>query len=90
VFARSFDRRHSIELVKAGVENPVRETFESALTLGMTLLRAFGADEERIAATIAEVRLRDADRFALQLAGDIYAGRDLMLGNAGMAVENSG
>jgi voltage-gated potassium channel Kch len=90
VFARSFDRRHSIKLIKAGVENPIRETYESALTMGATLLRAFGRDADDVAETIAEVRLRDADRFALQLAGDIYAGRDLMVGNAGMAVENSG
>jgi glutathione-regulated potassium-efflux system protein KefB len=90
VFARSYDRRHSIKLIKAGVENPIRETYESALTMSATLLRAFGKDEDLVAETIAEVRLRDADRFALQLAGDIYAGRDLMMGNAGMAVENSG
>jgi monovalent cation:proton antiporter-2 (CPA2) family protein len=90
VFARSFDRRHSIQLIKAGVENPIRETYESALIMGTTLLRAFGVEDERIEETIADVRLRDADRFALQLAGDIYAGRDLMVGNAGMAVENSG
>jgi Kef-type K+ transport system membrane component KefB/voltage-gated potassium channel Kch len=90
VFARSFDRRHSIALIKAGVENPVRETFESALAMGGMLLRHLGAEDERVTGTLAEVRLRDADRFALQLAGDIYAGRDLMLGNAGMAVENSG
>ena len=89
-FARSYDRRHSIKLIKAGVENPVRETYESALTMGATLLRHFGKDEDLVTETIAEVRLRDADRFALQLAGDIYAGRDLMMGNAGMAVENSG
>jgi voltage-gated potassium channel Kch len=90
VFARSFDRRHSIELIKAGVDAPVRETYESALTMGATLLRHLGAEDERVTETLTEVRLRDADRFALQLAGDIYAGRDLMLGNAGMAVENSG
>jgi Kef-type K+ transport system membrane component KefB/voltage-gated potassium channel Kch len=90
VFARSYDRRHSIKLIKAGVENPIRETYESALTMGATLLRHFGKDEDLVTETIAEVRLRDADRFALQLAGDIYAGRDLMVGNAGMAVENSG
>jgi monovalent cation:proton antiporter-2 (CPA2) family protein len=90
VFARSYDRRHSIKLIKAGVDAPVRETYESALTMGATLLRHFGKDEDLVAETIADVRLRDADRFALQLAGDIYAGRDLMLGNAGMAVENSG
>ena len=90
VFARSFDRRHSIELIKAGVEAPVRETFESALAMGGSLLRHLGAEDERVSETLAEVRLRDADRFALQLAGDIYAGRNLMVGNAGMAVENSG
>jgi glutathione-regulated potassium-efflux system protein KefB len=90
VFARSYDRRHSIKLIKAGVENPIRETYESALSMGAMLLRQFGKDEDLVAETIAEVRLRDADRFALQLAGDIYAGRDLMMGNAGMAVENSG
>jgi voltage-gated potassium channel Kch len=90
VFARSYDRRHSIKLIKAGVENPIRETYESALSMGATLLRHFGKDEDVVSETIAEVRLRDADRFALQLAGDIYSGRDLMMGNAGMAVENSG
>ncbi|MCU0825924.1 MAG: monovalent cation:proton antiporter-2 (CPA2) family protein [Tabrizicola sp.] len=90
VFARSFDRRHSIELIKAGVENPIRETFESALAMGGALMRHFGADDERVDEMLSEVRLRDADRFALQLAGDIYAGRNLMVGNAGMAVENSG
>ena len=90
VYARSFDRRHSIELIKAGVENPIRETYESALAMGGALLRHLGADDERLAATLSEVRLRDADRFALQLAGDIYSGRNLMVGNAGMAVENSG
>jgi hypothetical protein len=58
--------------------------------MGGTLLRHLGAEDERVIETLTEVRLRDADRFALQLAGDIYAGRDLMLGNAGMAVENSG
>jgi glutathione-regulated potassium-efflux system protein KefB len=90
VFARSFDRRHSIELIKAGVENPIRETYESAMLMSSKLLRHLGADDERAEETLTEVRLRDADRFALQLAGDIYAGRNLMVGNAGMAVENSG
>lgn len=90
VFARSFDRRHSLRLVKAGVATPIRETYESALAMGADLLRHFGAEDERIAETMAEVRRLDTDRFALQLAGDIHAGRSLMAGNAGMAVENSG
>jgi glutathione-regulated potassium-efflux system protein KefB len=90
IFSRSFDRRHSLALIKAGVARPVRETFESALSMAAMLLRDFGSDDERVAEILTEVRLRDADRFALQLAGDIYAGRDLMLGNVGMATENSG
>ncbi|WP_309666490.1 monovalent cation:proton antiporter-2 (CPA2) family protein [Tabrizicola sp.] len=90
VFARSYDRRHSIELIKAGVSAPIRETYESALNLGADLLRHFGEEEEAVAQTLADVRLRDADRFALQLAGDITAGRALIIGNAGMAMENSG
>ena len=90
VFARSFDRRHSIELIKAGVAAPVRETYESALVMGADLLRHFGTGDEVIAETLSGVRLRDADRFALQLAGDIYAGRVLVIGSAGMAMENSG
>jgi glutathione-regulated potassium-efflux system protein KefB len=90
VFARSFDRRHSIELIKAGVAAPIRETYESALLLGGDLLRHFGEADEVVTQTLTDVRLRDADRFALQLAGDIYAGRTLIIGNAGMAMENSG
>ncbi|OZA07160.1 MAG: hypothetical protein B7Y02_14450, partial [Rhodobacterales bacterium 17-64-5] len=42
VFARSFDRRHSIQLIKAGVEEPVRETFESALVMSSMLLAHLG------------------------------------------------
>ncbi len=90
VFARSYDRRHSIDLIKAGVEVPIRETYESALLLGGNLLRHFGVAEERIGETLNDVRLRDADRFALQLAGDIYSGRDLLRVDAGLALENSG
>jgi glutathione-regulated potassium-efflux system protein KefB len=90
VFARSYDRRHSIELIKAGVAAPIRETYESALSLGGDLLRHLGHAEDDIADTLTNTRLRDADRFALQLAGDIYAGRTLIIGNAGMATENSG
>ncbi len=90
VFARSFDRRHSITLIKAGVAAPIRETYESALALGADLLRHFGTDEAAVAETLADVRLRDAERFALQLAGDIYAGRALLHGTGGLATENSG
>lgn len=90
VFARSFDRRHSIELIKAGVDAPIRETYESALQMGGHLLRHLGADDALVTETLTEVRLRDADRFALQLAGDIYAGLDLMVGNSDEPADDTG
>ena len=79
-----------LALIKAGVAAPIRETDESAISLSADLLRHLGDGEELIAETITAVRLRDADRFALQLAGDITSGRSLIIGNAGMAMENSG
>ena len=88
-FAGSFDRRHSMQPVRADVKEPIREAYESALAMGAILLRHLGAADKRVAETLTEVRLRDADRFAPQLAGDSLAGRDLMLRNAGMALESS-
>ena len=88
-FAGSFDRRHSMQPVRADVKEPIREAYESALATGAILLRHLGAADERVAETLTEVRLRDADRLAPQLAGDSLAGRDLMLRNAGMALESS-
>ena len=82
VFARAFDRGHSLDLVKAGVEYEIRETFESAMVFGAEVLRRLGTDEDAIEEIGDDIRRRDAERFALQLASDIYAGRDLMRGNA--------
>jgi len=42
ILARSFDRRHSYDLMKAGVDVIQRETFGSALNLGESALRALG------------------------------------------------
>ena len=42
VFARSFDRRHSYELMKLGVDYIKRETFSSALELGKDVLVEMG------------------------------------------------
>jgi glutathione-regulated potassium-efflux system protein KefB len=82
VFARAFDRGHSLRLVKAGVDYQIRETFESALSFGGAVLRDLGFADMEIAETIEEVRDRDEERFQLQLAGGLQAGRSLMRGNA--------
>ncbi len=83
LLARAFDREHGLELVKAGVDYPVRETFESALKMARGALERLGEPEDAIDDAIAEVRRRDEERFALQLTGGMFAGRELMRGNSG-------
>ncbi|WP_374274323.1 monovalent cation:proton antiporter-2 (CPA2) family protein [Brevundimonas sp.] len=81
VFARAFDRGHSIRLIEAGVDYQIRETFESALKFGEAVLIELGSDEERARDAIEDVRRRDAARLDLQLTGGLTAGRQLMRGN---------
>ncbi|MEP7454385.1 monovalent cation:proton antiporter-2 (CPA2) family protein [Phyllobacterium sp. SB3] len=81
IYARSFDRGNTIELIKAGVEYQVRETFESALIFGQTTLVGLGVDPEEAAEIIRDIRQRDDERLDLQLAGGMRAGNDLMKGN---------
>jgi glutathione-regulated potassium-efflux system protein KefB len=81
IFARAFDRGHSLRLVKAGVDYEIRETFESALAFGGAVLRELGVADIDVAETIEDVRSRDAERFALQLTGGLAAGRSLMRNN---------
>ena len=82
VVARAYDRRHAIELVRAGTDFVMREGAESAYRLGAEALKLLGEDDETIAETLTDVRRRDAERFALQQAGDMYSGRELLLKNA--------
>jgi glutathione-regulated potassium-efflux system protein KefB len=81
VFARSFDRGHSMRLVQAGVDYQIRELFESSLMFSGAVLRDLGFSDLEIAETLEEVRERDAERFELQLAGGIEAGRSLFRNN---------
>lgn len=81
VFARAFDRGHSMRLVKAGVDYQLRELFESSMTFSGAVLRELGFSDFEIAETLEDVRERDAERFELQLAGGIAAGRGLWRNN---------
>lgn len=81
IFARSFDRGHSMRLVKAGVDYQLRELFESSLVFSGAVLRELGFADIEIAETIEDVRDRDAERFEMQLAGGIEAGRSLWRNN---------
>jgi monovalent cation:proton antiporter-2 (CPA2) family protein len=78
LFVRSFDRRHTLQLVDKGVDFELRETYESALLFGRRTLEALGLDPERAAAVEVFVRSRDLDRLALQQAEGISAGVDLL------------
>ena len=80
LLVRSFDRGHSLELLKKGVDYEIRETFESAMKFGEAALLNVGVPADEAATIIEGVRRRDAERFELQAAGGINAGRDLFRG----------
>jgi glutathione-regulated potassium-efflux system protein KefB len=82
VLARAYDRGHAIELIKAGVDYQLRETFESALAFGGEAVKLMGASEEEAATALERVRDFDAHRFELQVLGGAAAGRQLLISNA--------
>jgi glutathione-regulated potassium-efflux system protein KefB len=82
VLARAYDRGHAIDLLKAGVDYQIRETYESALNFGGEVLTVLGEEEELTTQIIAEFRETDRERFAMEQVGGIYAGRSLIKGNA--------
>ncbi len=82
LLVRSFDREHALQLVAAGVDYQIRETFESAVRFGEAALRELGVDADEAARIAGEVRRLDAERFSLELvAGDVRAGAPLMRTN---------
>ena len=91
VMARAFDRAHAIELVKTGVEYQLRELFESALEFGGEAIRSLGAGVEESEEIVEGVRMRDRQRFDLQLAGEDWRnlGR-LLISNAQDQARESG
>ncbi|PWK66897.1 monovalent cation:proton antiporter-2 (CPA2) family protein [Aminobacter sp. AP02] len=81
VLARAYDRGTAIQLIRAGVDYQLRETFESAIIFGGATLKKLGEDPDDVAEVIEEVRNRDAARLEMQIAGDIQSGRDYLQGN---------
>jgi glutathione-regulated potassium-efflux system protein KefB len=78
LYVRSYDRRHTLELLGKGVDFEARETFESALAFGRAALAGLGMEPERAAEVADYIRSRDLERLALQQAAGITAGRDLL------------
>ncbi|CAD0325455.1 monovalent cation:proton antiporter-2 (CPA2) family protein [Xanthomonas hortorum] len=84
LLVRSYDREHSLQLVAAGVDYQIRETFESAVAFGQAALVELGMDEDEAVTIAREIRRRDAERFELEIAaGNTRAGAvsGLMYGN---------
>lgn len=81
LIVRAYDRQHALALVKTDADVVVRETFESALVMGRATACALGATREEADAHIDELRRRDKERFALEVSGGQFAGRDLVLHN---------
>ncbi|HVZ14797.1 MAG TPA: monovalent cation:proton antiporter-2 (CPA2) family protein, partial [Bauldia sp.] len=81
VLVRSYDRGHTLDLIAAGVDYEIRETFESAMRFGEAALIELGVSETDAAEALAGVRARDAERLQLQIAGGLAAGRNLTIKN---------
>ena len=75
---RSYDRRHTLELIGKGVDYEIRETLESAVSFGSAALAAIGIDAATVDSVIEDVRTRDRERLALQVAGGALAGIDTL------------
>ena len=81
LIVRAFDREHAFELAKAQADVFIRETFEAAMSMGNEAVKMLGADEGQRAEICERVRRIDKERFALEVAGDKFAGRALLLRN---------
>ncbi|ASY67884.1 monovalent cation:proton antiporter-2 (CPA2) family protein [Sinorhizobium fredii] len=78
IFARSYDRLHTLELRAMGVEYELRETFESGLLFGRKTIEALGVGGEEALSIMDDIRRRDEARLVLQEAEGITAGRDML------------
>ncbi|MCH7334107.1 monovalent cation:proton antiporter-2 (CPA2) family protein [Acinetobacter modestus] len=75
ILVRSYDREHSLHLVKQKVDYMIRETFESAIKFGEVILEQLGVDEDEVRMISNEIRERDNERFETEIAADdVYAG----------------
>ena len=78
VYARAWDREHAVALMKAGADFQLRETRDSALTLGREALIRLGDSPEEADELVASVRACDDERLTIDLAEGLMAGSDMM------------
>lgn len=80
VLVRAVDRRHSLNLIRAGADLQVRETFESAVVLGEAALAKLGVESTEVEQISVRLRARDEQRLQLELVGGPDAGKALFSG----------
>lgn len=78
LYVRAFDRRQSLSLLRKNVDYQIRDTYESAVTFGIAALEALGFTAEDAREVETDIRRRDAERMALQLAEGEMAGTNLI------------
>lgn len=70
LLVRSYDREHSLHLVKQKVDFMIRETFESAIKFGGVILQELGVDADEVERITEEIRDLDNERFETEIAAD--------------------
>ncbi len=78
IYARAFDRAHSLQIMDMDVDFHIRETFESSLVLGGKMLEGLGRSPEEARAVIEDVRKRDVERLLIQKSEGIHAGSHML------------
>ena len=78
LFARSYDRIHTLSLRERGVEYELRETLGSGLIFGRKTLEALGMGSAEAEAIEDDIRKRDEERLLLQAAEGLAAGRHML------------
>lgn len=84
LLVRAWDREHARELQNSGVDFQIRETFESAMLFGRQALQTLGVDAIAAREVSEDIRRRDSERFALEVAsGSGQAGKERLYRNTG-------
>jgi glutathione-regulated potassium-efflux system protein KefB len=75
IFARAYDRRQALALMRDPDIVMVREVFESSVRMAVDALKSLGTSTDNIKKIIGEFRLRDETRLKAQFdTGDLHAG----------------
>ncbi len=78
IYVRAYDRAHTIQLMDKHVKYHIRETFESALSLGGEMLKGLGHETAEVSEILENVRRLDHDRLMMQYREGLYAGMDIL------------